>query len=228
MTATASQQARAGGAAPAKKTVPRWGMVIDLKRCYGCYACVMACKVANHTPPGVFWARVLKAEAGAFPNTVRQALPVLCMQCDEPSCLEVCPTGATVQLDDGIVIVEKDKCMGCKYCIMACPYGARYSVDEWESYFPKGLPLSPYEEFQKRAWEEKSGCGVATKCDFCRDRLAQGQQPACVEACSAKARIFGDLNDPESDISRLIKTERAQVLHPEFGNKPKVYYLAPR
>jgi molybdopterin-containing oxidoreductase family iron-sulfur binding subunit len=157
--------------------MPRYGMVIDLKRCYGCYACVMACKTANHTPPGVFWARLLKGEMGKFPNTVRQSLPVLCMQCEEPSCLEVCPTGATVKLDDGVVIVEKDKCMGCKYCMMACPYGARYSVEKWESYFPDGLPLSPYEEFTKKAWEEKSGVGVATKCDFCRDRVAEGSLP---------------------------------------------------
>jgi molybdopterin-containing oxidoreductase family iron-sulfur binding subunit len=203
-------------------------MVIDLKRCYGCYACVMACKVANHTPPGVFWSRILKGESGTFPNTVRQALPVLCMHCEEPSCMEVCPTGATQKTDDGIVIVEQDKCMGCKYCIMACPYGARYSVEKWESYFPEGLPLSPYEEFAKAAWEEKSGCGVATKCDFCRERITDGREPACVEACPADARIFGDLDDPSSEISVLIKKNRGEVLHPELGNKPKVYYLAPR
>jgi molybdopterin-containing oxidoreductase family iron-sulfur binding subunit len=203
-------------------------MVIDLKRCYGCYACVMACKTKNHTPPGVFWSRLLMGETGKFPSTVRQALPVLCMQCDEPSCLEVCPTGATVKTEDGIVIVEKDKCMGCKYCMMACPYGARYSVDSWESYFPDGLPLSEYEEFQKVAWEEQSGVGVATKCDFCRDRIAEGQVPACVEVCAAVARTFGDLDDPDSEVSILIRRHRGQPLNPELGNKPKVYYLAPR
>jgi molybdopterin-containing oxidoreductase family iron-sulfur binding subunit len=203
-------------------------MVIDLKRCYGCYACSMACKVVNHTPPGVFWSRILKGEVGTYPNTIRQALPVLCMQCEEPSCLEVCPTGATVKQDDGIVIVEKDKCMGCKYCIMACPYGARYTVSKWESYFPEGLPLSPYEEFARKAWEEKSGCGVATKCDFCKDRLAEGKEPACVEACPAKARTFGDLDDLNSEVSILISRYRGEVLHSELGNKPKVYYLAPR
>lgn len=211
-----------------KNHTPRYGMVIDLKRCYGCFACSMACKVKNHTPPGVFWARVLKGEAGSYPNTMRQALPVLCMHCEEPSCMEVCPTGATQQQEDGIVIVDKDKCMGCKYCIMACPYGARYSVEKWESYFPDGLPLSPYEEFAKKAWEEKYGVGVATKCDFCRDRLEEGKDPACVTACPAKARTFGDLNDPESEVSILIRRHRATVLNPELGNKPKVYYLDPR
>jgi molybdopterin-containing oxidoreductase family iron-sulfur binding subunit len=188
----------------------------------------MACKVKNHTPPGVFWARILKGESGTYPNTVRQALPVLCMQCDEPSCMEVCPTGATKQRDDGIVIVDKDECMGCKYCMMACPYGARYSVEKWESYFPDGLPLSPYEEFAKKQWEASAGVGVATKCDFCLDRLGRGKDPACVEACPANARTFGDLDDPDSEISVLIKRYRGEPLNPEIGNKPKVYYLAPR
>ena len=208
--------------------MPQYGMVIDLKRCYGCYACVMACKTSNHTPPGVLWARLLQGEVGSYPNVVRQTLPVLCMQCEEPSCMEVCPTGATQKLDNGIVIVEKDKCMGCKYCVMACPYGARYSVEEWESYFPEGLPLSPYEEFTRAAFEEKSGVGVATKCDFCLDRISEGKNPSCVDACPANARIFGDLDDPNSKVSTLIKKERGQVLNPELGNKPKVYYLAPR
>jgi Fe-S-cluster-containing dehydrogenase component len=208
--------------------MPRYGMVIDLKRCYGCYACAMACKQKNHTPPGVFWSRVLKGETGTYPNTVRQALPVLCMQCEEPSCMEVCPTGATKQRDDGIVTIDKDECMGCKYCMMACPYGARYSVEKWESYIPDGLELSPYEEFTKNAWEEKSGCGVATKCDFCKDRVAEGREPACVEVCAAKARTFGDLDDPNSEVSILIKTYRGTVLNPEIGNAPQVYYLNPR
>ncbi len=208
--------------------MPRYGMVIDLKRCYGCYACVMACKVKNHTPPGVFWSRLLKGETGTYPNTVRQALPVLCMQCEEPSCLEVCPTGATVQRADGIVTVKKEDCMGCKYCMMACPYGARYSVDDWESYFPEGLPLTPYEEFAKLAWEEKSGIGVATKCDFCLDRLEDGKEPSCVIACPANARHFGDLDDLECTASIQLRRHRGQPLNPEIGNKPKVYYLAPR
>ena len=206
----------------------RYGMVIDLKRCYGCYACSMACKVKNHTPPGVFWARVLKGEEGKFPNTVRQALPVLCMQCDDPSCVEVCPTGATFMQEDGIVVVDKDICMGCKSCLMACPYGARYTVESWESYFPEGLPLSEYEEFAKQKWEEVSGCGVATKCDFCLDRITEGRGPACVEACAAKARVFGDLDDPDSEVSILIRRHRGQQLNPELGNNPKVYYLMPR
>ena len=206
----------------------RYGIVIDLKRCYGCYSCVMACKQANRTPPGVFWSRVLRGEVGEFPSSVRQALPVLCRQCEEPDCMKVCPTGATYQTEDGIVRVDKDKCIGCKYCMMACPYGARYSVHEWKSYFPEGLPLSEYEQHSKQVWEEKRGVGVATKCDFCIDRRAEGRECACNQACPAKARVFGDLDDPESEISYLIKTRRGFVLRPEVGTEPKVYYLPPR
>ncbi len=206
----------------------RYGMVIDLKRCYGCYSCVMACKQANCTPPGVFWSRVLRGEMGEYPNSVRQALPVLCMQCEEPDCMKVCPTGATYQTEDKIVRVDKDKCIGCKYCMMACPYGARYTVPEYKSYFPEGLPISDYEKHCMQVWEEKRGCGVATKCDFCIDRRAEGREPACVQSCPAKARVFGDLDDPESEISYLIKTKRGFVLRPEVGTEPKVYYLPPR
>jgi Fe-S-cluster-containing dehydrogenase component len=188
----------------------------------------MGCKQANHTPPGVFWSRVLRGEMGTYPNSVRQALPVLCNQCEEPDCMKVCPTGATYQTDDKIVRIDKDKCIGCKYCMMACPYGARYSVDAYKSYFPEGLPISDYEKFCMQAWEEKSGNGVSTKCDFCIDRRAGGKEPACVEVCPGKARVFGDLDDPESEISYLIKTKRGFVLRPEVGTEPKVYYLPPR
>jgi len=192
---------------------PRLGMVIDLKRCYGCYACVTSCKTENFTPPGVFWSRVLKGETGTYPNTVRQPLPVLCMQCDDPSCMHVCPTGATYQTDDGVVHVDKNKCIGCNYCSIACPYGARYAVEEWESYFPEGLPLSEYEKFAKQQWEERSGVGVSTKCDFCSHRREDGMLPACVRAY------------PDSEVSQLIRKHGGMPLNPEHGNKPKVYYL---
>ena len=195
------------------------GMIIDLKRCYGCYACVMACKAENFTPPGVFWARLLKGETGEYPNTVRQALPVLCMQCEDPSCLSVCPTKATYQDDDGVVKVDQDKCIGCAYCAMACPYGARYKVEEWKSYFPEGLPLPEYEKFAKQCWEAKSGVGVSTKCDFCDTRRKDGKEPACVRACPANARTLGDLEDSNSEASLKIRQGRAFVLNPELGNK---------
>ena len=206
----------------------RYGMVIDLKRCYGCYGCVTACKATNHTPPGVFWSRVLKGESGKYPNAVRQALPILCMHCEDPGCVKVCPTGATFADEDGVVVVDKEVCMGCKYCMMGCPYGARYTVEEHKSYFPEGLPISDYEKHSKAYFEEHSGIGVATKCGFCTERRAEGKDPKCCETCPADARIFGDLDDPNSEISILIRQGRGFVLKPEQGTNPKVFYLAPR
>ncbi len=208
--------------------MPRWGFVIDLKRCYGCYACQMNCKAERLTPPGVTWAKVLKGERGKFPDTVRQALPILCMQCENPECLKVCPTTATKQRPDGIVTVDEELCVGCRYCAVACPYGARYFVEKWTSYFPDDQPLSALDEYGKKNWVEKFGEGSATKCDFCIERVEKGMKPACINGCPAHARYFGDLDDSESDVSLLIKTERGFTLSPEFGANPRVFYLPPR
>lgn len=208
--------------------MPRYGFVIDLKRCYGCYACEMNCKAERLTPPGVAWARVLKGERGKYPAVIRQSLPVLCMQCEEPECAKVCPTKATVKRDDGIVIVHEDQCVGCKYCAVACPYGARHFVEKWTSYFPGDQPLSPLDEYGKKQWVEKFGEGSATKCDFCIDRVEQGKKPACIDGCPAHARYFGDLNDPDSEINHLIQSERGFTLAPEFGTDPRVFYLPAR
>ncbi len=143
--------------------------------------------------------------------------------------MEVCPTGATKQDENGIITVDRDLCMGCKYCIMACPYGARHTAEEWKPYFPDAEgELDPYEAHAKKAWEEKNGYGMATKCDYCQDRVKDGRQPVCVETCPAKARYFGDLEDPESEVSILIRRERGFQLNPEFGTDPSCYYLPPR
>jgi Fe-S-cluster-containing dehydrogenase component len=209
----------------------RYGFVVDLKRCYGCYSCTVACKAANHTPKGIDFAKCIQAEIGVYPGALRQMLPTLCMQCKEPECKKVCPTGATQQDEHGVVTVDKNLCMGCGYCMMACPYGQRYKAPEWENYFPphpeqKGL--DPYQAYAKTCWDEKYGYGVAAKCDFCQDRVKLGKRPACVEACPAKARYFGDLDDPESEISILIRRERGFQLNPEFGTDPSVFYLPAR
>lgn len=211
------------------------GMVIDLKRCFGCYACQLACKAENLTPPGVFFARCLKGEIGNYPTVTRQALPILCMQCDEPECEKVCPTQATIKQENGVVTIDKDKCIGCRYCVVACPYGARNFVEEWKSYFPEGKlpePLeptsNPFDEYAKEKWTSKYGKGTIAKCDFCMHRIEKGLQPACVDVCPAKARFFGDLDDPESEVSLLIKKERGFQLNPELGTNPAVYYLPQR
>lgn len=215
----------------------RYGFVIDLKRCYGCYSCTVACKMANNTPQGMDFAKCLQAEVGTYPDVSRQMLPTLCMQCEDPACLEVCPTGATTQDEFGIVHVDKDLCMGCKACMMACPYGQRHLANSWETYYPgdrvqHGPPepkeLDPYESYCKEKWEEKYGYGVAAKCDFCIDRVKEGREPACVQSCPAHARYFGDLNDPESEVSVLVRRERGFQLNPELGTDPRVYYLPPR
>jgi len=207
----------------------KYGIVIDLKRCYGCYSCTAACKAANHTPKGVDFAKCISGETGIYPAAQRQMLPTLCMQCDEPECLKVCPTGATLQNEYGIVTVDKDICMGCGYCMMACPYGQRYKISKWKTYFPEATgELDAYQSYSKAKWEEKNGYGIASKCDFCFQRVQEGKQPACVQACPAKARIFGDINDPESEVSGLIRRDCGLQLNPEFGTNPSVYYLPTR
>ncbi len=208
----------------------KYGMVIDLKRCYGCYSCQAACKAANNTPKGIDFAKCIQGEIGIYPSAQRQMLPTLCMQCEEPECKKVCPTGATRQNENGIVTVDKDVCMGCGYCMMACPYGQRHVTPKWENYFPDAEKnkLDEYQAYAKNNWEKKNGYGVASKCDFCIERVKEGKKPACVAACPAKARTFGDLNDQQSEISILIRRERGYQLNPEFGTNPSVYYLPVR
>jgi len=207
----------------------RYAMVIDLKRCTGCFACVMACKVEHQTPPKVFWAKVLRSERGKYPVVTRQPIPVLCMHCEEPECEKVCPTGATKKRDDGIVIVDNKKCVGCRYCVVACPYGARYFVPKWTDYFTgKDQPSSKYAEYARKKWLAENDKGVVTKCTFCVERVEKGRKPACVEACPAEARTFGDLDDSSSEISQLIKKRKGFRLQEEQGTEPSVYYLPSR
>jgi len=195
------------------------GMVIDLKRCIGCYACQLSCKAEHGTPPGVFYARVLKKEEGTYPTLRQIFLPVLCNHCEDAPCVDACPTGASFKWEDGIVDIDHDKCVGCKTCMMACPYGNRYYNDQPQHYFPQGP--TDYE----KARMSGHTTDVVMKCNFCRPRLAEGKLPACVANCPTVARIFGDLDDPTSEVSRLIKERGGFPLHPELGTKPSVYYL---
>jgi Fe-S-cluster-containing dehydrogenase component len=199
----------------------RYGMVIDLSRCVGCHACAMACKAEHGTPSGVWWGKVLTRETGKYPSARIIFWPVLCMHCQNAPCVEVCPTGASYKRADGIVAVDYDKCMGCGYCRIACPYDARSFVEKIEPYFPE-FGLTPYEDLMYQKHQE----GVAEKCNFCLDRVAQGEEPACVTTCPALARYFGDLDDPNSEVSKLISRRHGFQLLPELGTNPSVYYLS--
>jgi Fe-S-cluster-containing dehydrogenase component len=201
--------------------MPRYGLVIDVKRCIGCLTCSLACKVENGTGPGVFWNIVKDQEFGEYPNVKRIFLPLQCAHCADPPCVKVCRTGASYKRGDGIVLIDYDKCVGCKYCIEACPYGARCFNENRIGYF--GADLTPYEDMVYR----KHQVGVAEKCTFCVHKIEKGEQPACVQACVGKARIFGDLDDPGSEISLVIKNKGAKQLKKELGTDPSIFIIPP-
>jgi Fe-S-cluster-containing dehydrogenase component len=196
-------------------------MVISLKKCIGCMACSVACKSWNGTGPSISWNKVKDLEFGHYPSVRRIFLPVSCMQCEDAPCVKVCPTGASYRRDDGIVMIDPEKCAGCRYCIEACPYGARYFNENASGYF--GSQLTPNEMITYG----KHKMGIVEKCNFCVDRLEQGKEPACVKTCPGKARYFGDLDDPNSEVSQLIKSKHGFQLRKELGTNPSIYYLAP-
>jgi Fe-S-cluster-containing dehydrogenase component len=209
----------------------RWTMVIDLRKCIGCSACTVACIAENRLPPGVVYRPVVEEEVGTYPNVTRRFLPRPCMQCDNPPCVPVCPVAATYKRPDGVVEINYDKCIGCRYCISACPYGARYF--DWGEYWTDGTPSrEPYEEEPSheygREWRRRgtgSPVGNVRKCQFCLHRLEAGMLPACVTTCVGGATYFGDASDPESLVSELASSERAFRLKEELGTRPKVVYL---
>jgi tetrathionate reductase subunit B len=186
----------------------RYGMAIDLRKCCGCQACAVACKSEFNVRLGGYRSWVNEAEKGKFPITNRFFLPRLCNHCETPGCTRVCPTKASYIREDGIVMVDKDQCIGCRYCMQACPYGARY-----------------FNWLDDKSTDKARAFGTVDKCDFCFHRISNGVVPSCVNTCPAKARIFGDLNDTESEISKFIGKNAAQTLMPEFGTKPHVYYV---
>ncbi len=212
----------------------RYAIVADLNRCVGCQTCTAACKHANATAPGVQWRKVLDFEAGEYPDVTRAFLPVGCMHCDDPPCLTVCPTGATQKRDDGIVTIDYDKCIGCAYCAVACPYQARSRVDKPAMAYGNGA-------MSHEALREDSGrIGVAQKCTLCVDRiddgLAQGlipgidaaATPACVSSCIAGALSMGDIDDETSNVSELLRENRHFRMHEDLGTGPGIYYLFDR
>ena len=177
----------------------RLGMAVDTRRCLHCDACVVACKAENEVPAGRSRNWVVEREAGTFPAIGVRIEPGQCMQCENAPCVKVCPTGASYVDANGVVLVNPDDCIGCRYCIEACPYDARY-------------------------FDEESG--TVDKCTFCAHRVASGQPPACVLTCPAKVRVFGDLDNPQSPVARLAAEGGRAVLKPEAGTRPKIFYLS--
>ena len=177
----------------------RYAMVIDVRLCVGCHSCTVACKVHNDLPVDIIYNPVTTVgPTGVFPNLQMYNIPLLCMHCGNSPCVDSCPTGASQQREDGIVFVDEKKCVGCKACYMACPYGAR-------------------------VYNKKKG--VIQKCDFCKDRVDVGKLPYCVQTCHQKARVFGDLDDPSSEVYKMVNGEHAVRLMGELGTEPYVFYI---
>jgi phenylacetyl-CoA:acceptor oxidoreductase subunit 1 len=209
----------------------RWAMVADLNRCVGCQTCTTACKHTNATPPSVQWRKVLDFEIGEYPDVRRTFVPVGCNHCIDPPCMHVCPSTATKKRPDGIVTIDYDLCIGCAYCAVACPYQARYKVDKPKFAYGK-------ERMRNEAVrEEPRRLGVAQKCTFCVDRIDDGlangltpgvdpeATPACVNSCIADALHFGDQDNPESNISQLLRDNKHFSMHTELGTTPGFHYL---
>lgn len=176
----------------------RWALALDARKCIDCKACVVACKAENDVPLHKFRNRINEERGGSYPRLRASFEPEQCHHCASPSCVRVCPTGASYQRDDGLVLVHADDCIGCGYCIIACPYDARF--------------------FNPRT-------RVVDKCTMCVHRVDAGREPACVETCPSRVRLFGDLNDGDGALRRALDARRSQVKKLQTGNDPQLYYL---
>ena len=209
----------------------RYIMTADLRRCIGCQTCTAACRQTNATPPGVQWRNVLDIESGEFPDVRRSFVPVGCQHCGDPPCMHVCPTTATYQRADGLVEIDYEKCIGCGYCAVACPYQARFISHRAEFAFGATPTESEAARFDARRMS------VATKCTFCMDRVDLAREngltpgvdpevtPACVNSCIAGVLAFGDKEDPHSNVSQLLEATQHFRMHEELGTDPGFYYI---
>ncbi len=179
---------------------PRYAMLMDTWTCVACKACVLACKSENAVPDGFCRDWLVEVTEGVFPDLRLENRSERCNHCEHPPCVHACPTGASHVSEGGVVLVTHHKCTGCKACIAACPYGARYVHPE----------------------------GHVDKCTFCLHRVQRGQEPACVEVCPTGSLLFGDLNEPDSEVSRTLRARAHKVLKPETGCEPRVFFLVDR
>ena len=202
----------------------RLAIAINLDRCVGCHTCALTCKMQTNVPEGMLWNRVLTEDCdvvdgalGTYPNVTRTFLPVACQHCQNAACQRVCPTGATYKDDKGRVEIDYDKCIGCRMCMAACPYNARNF--NWQT--PVRVTGANYGDAEVPVRPK----GVAEKCTLCRERTDRGEEPMCVVCCPAHARIFGDLDDPDSEISQTILNRKAWTLLENQGTRPSVHYF---
>ncbi len=179
--------------------MPNYVMVVDQRRCVGCMACIVACKAENEVPPGQYRTRIIEKVEGKFPKLLMEHRSELCSHCDNPPCVYNCPTRASYKdRKTGMVLLKKHRCVGCKACIAACPYSARYVNHEK---------------------------GYVDKCTFCSHRVKEGKKPACVATCVGQSRIFGDLDDPESAVRKLLKKWPSDVQLKSAGTEPRIFYI---
>jgi dimethyl sulfoxide reductase iron-sulfur subunit len=210
---------------PALINAKRLGMVIDLNRCIGCWTCSVACKEENNVPIGLYWLRILTIggdkidePSGTFPNLSLAYQATNCFHCDNPPCVKACPVQATYKRKDGIVAVDYGRCIGCRYCMVACPYNNR--VFNWRK--PVQEPAPAVAVVGELAARPR---GVVEKCTFCMHRVPKGYLPRCIIACPTGARSFGDLEDPASAVATMVRERPTYVVFPEKGTRPSVHYV---